>query len=316
MGISSLQIRNDAIKVEFMKSDDSRTGLAVIFSFSVFIAISVIVLYFFIFRGGLSASQEVWGQFGDYMGGVLNPLLALMALLALLRTIVIQSEELKLSRTELSETRKEMQQARQQAVLTRVLTLSHNQASALREEVANLAFRVPTVHKGVTDLSFDEMVMQLHKFFNSFLVEAREDTSILMSLRNENKLVTQTLFKISAPGGEFNLLFNSIVRLFDANRFLIQSSDLSPSDSNDVKQIFFLEISNNLVPFLQTLSEILLKYNSVSDLDGAESPGYVGSTKRLSTTIEWAAAYIDLDFADEKTSKHEHPERRQKPVGE
>lgn len=42
-----------------------------------------------------------WGQFGDFFGGVLNPALSFTSLMALLFTIILQSRELSLSRTQL-----------------------------------------------------------------------------------------------------------------------------------------------------------------------------------------------------------------------
>lgn len=48
-----------------------------------------------------SSSQESWGQFGDFMGGILNPLFSIIGLGALLYTIRIQSVELKRSTKEL-----------------------------------------------------------------------------------------------------------------------------------------------------------------------------------------------------------------------
>ena len=50
------------------------------------------------------AKTEFWGQFGDYMGGVLNPFVALLAFMALLYTIVQNQEELELTRIELTKT--------------------------------------------------------------------------------------------------------------------------------------------------------------------------------------------------------------------
>ena len=78
----------------------------------VFFAASI---YFYTFNGELSASHERWGTFGDFFGGVLNPTLSFLALIALLLTLSLQGKqaeislkELKLSRTELTETRKEL----------------------------------------------------------------------------------------------------------------------------------------------------------------------------------------------------------------
>lgn len=61
-------------------------------------------LYFGNFSGGLSAKNEVWGTFGDFVGGVLNPAFSLLALIALLRTIQLQVYELACTREELRKT--------------------------------------------------------------------------------------------------------------------------------------------------------------------------------------------------------------------
>jgi hypothetical protein len=75
-------------------------------AFSVGVAIFSFVLYVLEFGPNLSDRQEVWGQFGDFIGGTLNPLFALTALLALLYTIVLQSTELKNSTEQLSKSAK------------------------------------------------------------------------------------------------------------------------------------------------------------------------------------------------------------------
>lgn len=54
----------------------------------------------------LSDDKGDWGTFGDYMGGVLNPILAFMSFMALLYTIKLQSEELKATREELARSAK------------------------------------------------------------------------------------------------------------------------------------------------------------------------------------------------------------------
>lgn len=80
------------------------------------IFIAIYGLYFSKFHYKLSSSQEVWGQFGDFVGGTLNPILSFITIYILYRTIILQQESLKktndalelsqqtyeLSRTELS----------------------------------------------------------------------------------------------------------------------------------------------------------------------------------------------------------------------
>lgn len=45
-----------------------------------------------------NARRDLWGTFGDFMGGTLNPIFAFFSLVAIIYTIRIQTSELKLSR--------------------------------------------------------------------------------------------------------------------------------------------------------------------------------------------------------------------------
>jgi uncharacterized membrane protein len=82
--------------------------LVVIFVMALLSILIVSALYFLNFHGSLSSEHAVWGTFGDFMGGVLNPTLSFLALIALLSTLYLQSEELKISRADAIESRKEL----------------------------------------------------------------------------------------------------------------------------------------------------------------------------------------------------------------
>ncbi len=73
----------------------------------------------------ISTSQEEWAQFGDYFGGILNPLLSFFALLALLATIQSQQKE----RDEADRRHKaQMFDAR----LFQLLSLSHDAVASIK----------------------------------------------------------------------------------------------------------------------------------------------------------------------------------------
>ncbi len=65
------------------------------------VALLIIGLYAIKFSGSLSNDPEKWGQFGDYVGGVLNPTFSFLALIAFLATLKLQIRELSLSAKEL-----------------------------------------------------------------------------------------------------------------------------------------------------------------------------------------------------------------------
>lgn len=68
----------------------------------VFFVYKVLSLYFENFQGGFSNLNADWGTFGDYVGGVLNPVFGLLSFSGLLLTIYLQGKELKEARTQFS----------------------------------------------------------------------------------------------------------------------------------------------------------------------------------------------------------------------
>jgi hypothetical protein len=59
--------------------------------------------------------RAAWGQLGDFIGGVTNPLLSFLALIALLTTVKLQSDQLDAAREELDESRRAKADAARQA---------------------------------------------------------------------------------------------------------------------------------------------------------------------------------------------------------
>jgi len=77
--------------------------------------IAIIVFGFYIYDFGelpRSDNNAAWGAFGDYIGGLLNPIIAFFALIALLLAIYIQKVELKAAREQLTETNQVMKDTR------------------------------------------------------------------------------------------------------------------------------------------------------------------------------------------------------------
>lgn len=86
-----------------------------IIDFRLYISLATAVLLISIgsFIGNFGSDKipkdvAIWGAFGDYLGGTLNPIFAFASFIALLYTINLQSKELKASREELELTREEL----------------------------------------------------------------------------------------------------------------------------------------------------------------------------------------------------------------
>lgn len=63
-------------------------------------ALAMLYKYLSTFGTTTSHSQEVWGQFGDFFGGILNPLLSSLTLAAVLVTLRLQAKELRAAQLE------------------------------------------------------------------------------------------------------------------------------------------------------------------------------------------------------------------------
>lgn len=87
-----------------MNSNFVKWFLIIIAVLSIVSVVVVAGFYFSHFDGGISGKQEIWGSFGDFIGGSLNPILSFMGLIALLFTIFQQNRELELTRDELKRT--------------------------------------------------------------------------------------------------------------------------------------------------------------------------------------------------------------------
>jgi len=64
------------------------------------LATLAVVAYFVHFPNTFSSDQGVWGQFGDYIGGLLNPLLSVPAFFAILYTIKLQVDTIRIQQNE------------------------------------------------------------------------------------------------------------------------------------------------------------------------------------------------------------------------
>lgn len=112
------------------------------------VAVVILGFYFGNFHGGLSTENGVWGTFGDYVGGILNPLIASFAFYLIAETYKLQKEAYNLQKTELEETRKLLEistKAQEAQVNLAALTAQHNlnltRISALELEKMSLLER-------------------------------------------------------------------------------------------------------------------------------------------------------------------------------
>lgn len=78
--------------------------LKIAFVFLCFIIVLEIgaLIYQFNYKPDFSLNSEILGQIGDFFGGVLNPIFTFLTFIGLMITIILQQQELELTRDELS----------------------------------------------------------------------------------------------------------------------------------------------------------------------------------------------------------------------
>lgn len=131
--------------------ENPKSVLRWIIGVSVVLGCLVIITYGMKFGWIASSKQEHWGQFGDYVGGILSSLFGFLTLLAVVvtvsmqfrqldytrRALIISSQELKLTREEL-----EKAGAAQARIVAASLTQSKYAAMSARLNALAEAYRV------------------------------------------------------------------------------------------------------------------------------------------------------------------------------
>jgi len=155
----------------------------------------VLGLYFGKFHYGLSDKNEVWGTFGDYFGGILNPVIALFVLYWIVETY-------KLQKTELQETKRLINDQVKLAALTALLESNLTRISLLKSESAELLNEIPPDHRPeATDTrSNEEMepfaagLEETHcRQYSSTKQKAREINREIKSLTDANKKLEEQI---------------------------------------------------------------------------------------------------------------------------
>ena len=93
--------------------------------------------FWYINSAKLSDEPEAWSQFGDFIGGVINPIVAYAAYYWLTRTVVLQKEELL-------ETRKTLQDSSSSQALQAQYSRNSVRASALSALINSIMVEVQT----------------------------------------------------------------------------------------------------------------------------------------------------------------------------
>ncbi|WP_226410574.1 DNA translocase FtsK 4TM domain-containing protein [Shewanella glacialimarina] len=100
------------------QAPESETSLKWLITFLAFVAACLLALYFLNFNGGWG-NQGDFGAFGDFLGGVLNPILGFATVGLLIWSLKMQMKELSHSNEQLALTRQELKETKEETALSR-----------------------------------------------------------------------------------------------------------------------------------------------------------------------------------------------------
>ena len=135
-----------------------------IYLFAAAAIISVLDMYFKsfypIYGTHLSEDTAVWGQFGDYLGGTLNPLLSFISIVLLIKSLTLQNEANVALREELKNSEKT---ENFRLFNTLFFSMVDSQRNLFQEfKITSYETRKPTVFKGASAVIFiEEKIEQL-----------------------------------------------------------------------------------------------------------------------------------------------------------
>ena len=121
------------------------------------LAINVLIVHF----------TDKGGVFGDFLGGVLNPILTFLTLFGLIITIVIQRQELKLARVEYEKTAEALSTQAVETTFFNILDLHHQIVNNIRVDLDELQ------EKGLGTVFTEEVFKKLSNVSVSSVFEGR-----------------------------------------------------------------------------------------------------------------------------------------------
>ncbi|MCO7188552.1 MULTISPECIES: hypothetical protein [unclassified Pseudoalteromonas] len=127
--------------IEKIEKDVKRSRVIVVLVFTVVLG-SYIGWFWMLNQQPISSDSGVWGAFGDFVGGILNPLIAFAAFYWLTQSVLVQKQELAETKKALTDSSKaQLEQAKLQKNNMRISYLTTELATINIELEAEYAYR-------------------------------------------------------------------------------------------------------------------------------------------------------------------------------
>lgn len=83
------------LKSRARSADDESPNLGLLIAIPIVVGAMLVIAYIARFSGHPAGDPDSWGQFGDFVGGLLNPVVGSITIFLLVRTLVEQKQELQ-----------------------------------------------------------------------------------------------------------------------------------------------------------------------------------------------------------------------------
>lgn len=150
--------------MDFLRKNFAIIAIFLLFLILAFFVYMVLSLYLDQFKGGFSPLNADWGTFGDYVGGVLNPVFGFLSFTGLLLTIYLQGKELKEARTQFSrsaDAQEKSEKVLQQQAVTLIRQQFESTFFSLLEQhnkaLESISARVSEGVLSAVDLAYEEV---------------------------------------------------------------------------------------------------------------------------------------------------------------
>lgn len=164
---------------------------------AIIILLVVCTMFFVTFPEKIPTDRENWGQFGDYFGGTLNPILSFFSLIILVLNLTLQSKQLELTRQELNNSKAELEATREELKKSSAAQEQTAKSLSTQTEFAEISARLNALSSSLSILD-----QQIQDNASTGLT-ASEAASFQQwklrksSIRNEIFLITDRLIKDS-----------------------------------------------------------------------------------------------------------------------
>lgn len=229
-------VKAESPAVKFLDSLDTKKlikSLVILVMIAIFAVILIFTIYFVQFSGDISSNQNVWGVFGDFIGGTLNPILSFFMLIAIVLTLVVQNKEMQLTREELEKSAEALEHQREISAKQSV----HFDIQAKKEDVYRM---IKEVYKDI--ITESELVKKFYE--NNSLVNGKTYKIFEVFGKNNDIEAYDNIDSVNEKNGSINAgNLEHLIQLMEELKFYLNEYNLL-SKKNTVVYYYAVRIYN------------------------------------------------------------------------